>query len=49
MPIHIRCRDKPPDRHQAIEHKGANTLSPRNPTTRYAGRKAKPRILCGSI
>jgi hypothetical protein len=35
MPTRIRCRDKPPDRQQAIESKGVNTSSARNPKACY--------------
>ena len=49
MPIRIRCRDKPPDRQQAIESKGINTLSVKNPKACYTDRKPELRILCGSV
>jgi hypothetical protein len=49
MPIRIRCRDKPPDRQQAIERKWIITSSVRNPKAcYYADRKQELRILCGS-
>ncbi len=49
MPIRIKCRDKPLDRQHAIEYKGVNAPSARNPKARYTDRKSKLRILCGSV
>jgi hypothetical protein len=49
MPIRIRCRDKPPDRQQAIESKGIITPSGRNPRACYTDRKPELCILCGSV
>jgi len=49
MPIRIRCRDKPPDRQQAIESKGVNMYSVKNPKAFYTDRKPEIRILSGSV
>ena len=49
MPIGIKCRDKPPDRQHAIESKGVNTSSIRNPKVCYTDMKPELRFLCGSV
>lgn len=49
MLIHIRCRDKPLDRHQAIESKEVNMSPIRNPKVCYTDVKPELRILCGSV
>lgn len=49
MPIRIRRRDKPLDRAQPTEDKGISATLAAVPLACYAGRKTKPRILCGSI
>ena len=49
MPIGMKCRDRPRDRAQPTEDKGLSAPLASDPKARYTDRKAKFRMLCGSI
>ncbi len=49
MPIRISYRDKSLNRVQLVEYKEVNTLLASDSKASYTDRKAKLRILCGSV
>ena len=49
MPIRIRWEDKSKHRAQMTETEGVIAILPDEPAACHTGRKAKFRILCGSI